>query len=208
MVLFDSSAIHSLVSPFFALCLDMRFDVLNSLLTVLTLVGEVYLIIWFLFGCEVCIDEILLVDLVELRECLNDGVMFSISKAGGMIAHVQVRSSLVEEVKQLQYDGDFCKGKIGQVRHGLNEELRVDDDGILWLQDRLVVSVAGDIRRRLLETANRSSYTMHFSSTKMYHDLRMHYWWKGMKKDVADFVVKCLTCQQVKVEHQRSAGTL
>ena len=71
------------VSPSFALCLDMRFDVLNSLLTVLTPVGEVYLINRFLSGCEVCIeDEILLVDLVELRECLNDGVMFSISEAG------------------------------------------------------------------------------------------------------------------------------
>ena len=58
-------------------------------------------------GCEVCIeDEILLVDLVELRECLNDGVMFSISKAGGMIAYVQVRSSLVEEVKELRVDDD------------------------------------------------------------------------------------------------------
>ena len=65
-------------------------------------------------GCEICIkDEILLVDLVELRECLNDGVMFSISEAGGMIVHVQVRSPLVEEVKQLQHDGDFCKEKIG-----------------------------------------------------------------------------------------------
>ena len=100
MVLFDSGAIHSLVSPSFALCLDMRFDVLNSLLTMLTPVGEVYLIIIFLSKCEVCIeDEIIWVDLVELRECLNDGVMFSISEAGGMIAHVQVWSSLVEEVK-------------------------------------------------------------------------------------------------------------
>ena len=125
-----------------------------------------------------------------------------------MIAHERVRSSLVEEVKQLQHDGDFCKEKVGQVQYGLNEELRVDDDGILWLQDRLVVPVVGDIRRTLLEAAHNSSYTMHPGSTKMYHDLRMHYWWKGMKKDVADFVVKCLTCQQVKVEHQRSAGTL
>ena len=62
-------------------------DVLNSLLIVFTPVGEVYLIIRFLSECEVCIrDEILLVDLVEIRECLNDRVMFSISKAGGMIA--------------------------------------------------------------------------------------------------------------------------
>ena len=102
MVLFNSGATHSLVSPSFALCLDMRFDVLNSLLTVLTPVGEVYLIIRFLSGCERCIEnEILLVDLIELRECWNDGVMFNISEAGDMIAHVQVRSSLVEEVKQL-----------------------------------------------------------------------------------------------------------
>ena len=68
MVLFDSGATHSFVSPSFALCLDMRFDVLNSPLTVLTPVGEVYLINRFLSRCEVCIeDEILLVDLVELE---------------------------------------------------------------------------------------------------------------------------------------------
>ncbi|KAF3652939.1 hypothetical protein FXO38_15874 [Capsicum annuum] len=30
----------------------------------------------------------------------------------------------------------------------------------------------------------------------------------GMKKDIAEFVAKCATCQQVKVEHQRPGGTL
>ena len=83
LVLFDSGATHSLVSPSFALCLDVRFDVLNSLLTMLTPVGEVYLIIRFLSGCEVCIDEILLVDLVELRECLNDSPCASMVIIGG-----------------------------------------------------------------------------------------------------------------------------
>ena len=68
LVLFDSGATHSFVSPSFALCLDMIFDVLNSPLTMLTPIGEVYLINRFLLGCEVCIeDEILLVELVELE---------------------------------------------------------------------------------------------------------------------------------------------
>ena len=68
LVLFDSGATHSFVSPSFALCLDMRFYVLNSPLTVLTPVGEVYSINRFLSKCEVCIeDEILLVDLIELE---------------------------------------------------------------------------------------------------------------------------------------------
>ena len=42
----------------------------------------------------------------------------------------------------------------------------------------------------------------------MYHTLKDTYWWNGMKKDVAEFVSKCLTCQQVKLEHQRLAGLL
>ena len=77
MVLFDSGATHSFVSPSFALCLDMRFNMLNSSLTLLTLIGEVYLINRFLSRCEVCIeDEILLVDLVEL-EILKFDVILS-----------------------------------------------------------------------------------------------------------------------------------
>ena len=68
LVLFDSGTTHSFVSPSFSLCLDMRFDVLNSPLTMLTPVEEVYLINRFLSGCVVCIeDEILLVNLVELE---------------------------------------------------------------------------------------------------------------------------------------------
>nr|GEY61564.1 putative reverse transcriptase domain-containing protein [Tanacetum cinerariifolium] len=39
-------------------------------------------------------------------------------------------------------------------------------------------------------------------------DLKQNFWWNGMKKDVAEFVAKCLTCQKVKIEHQRASGLL
>ena len=42
----------------------------------------------------------------------------------------------------------------------------------------------------------------------MYQDLKRQYWWKGIKVDVARFVSRCLTCQQVKAEHQRPTGLL
>ena len=37
--------------------------------------------------------------------------------------------------------------------------------------------------------------------TKMYQDLKETFWWQGMKRDVAQFVSACLTCQKAKVEH-------
>ena len=49
---------------------------------------------------------------------------------------------------------------------------------------------------------------MHPGSTKMYHDLRRHYWWEGMKREVADFMARCLVCQQVKAEHKKLSGKL
>ncbi|GJY45888.1 putative reverse transcriptase domain-containing protein [Tanacetum coccineum] len=43
---------------------------------------------------------------------------------------------------------------------------------------------------------------------KMYYDLRDMYWWPGMKKEIAIYVSKCLTCAKVKAEHQRPSGLL
>jgi len=42
----------------------------------------------------------------------------------------------------------------------------------------------------------------------MYQDLKETFWWNNMKRDVARFVDKCLTCQKVKAEHQRPVGEL
>ena len=57
-----------------------------------------------------------------------------------------------------------------------------------------------------MEEAHFSAYSIHPSSTKMYHDLKDTYWWNRMKRDIVKFVSKCLICQQVKLEHQRPSG--
>ncbi|KAI3825237.1 hypothetical protein L1987_06718 [Smallanthus sonchifolius] len=42
----------------------------------------------------------------------------------------------------------------------------------------------------------------------MYQDLRKEYWWPGMKHEVTKYVSKCLTCSQVKDEHQKPYGKI
>ena len=45
-------------------------------------------------------------------------------------------------------------------------------------------------------------------STKVYQDLKTSYWWSGIKRDVSEFVTKCMVCQKVKAEHQVPSGLL
>ncbi|GKF06736.1 putative reverse transcriptase domain-containing protein, partial [Tanacetum coccineum] len=34
------------------------------------------------------------------------------------------------------------------------------------------------------------------------------YWWPGMKRDIAEYVSRCLTCSKIKSEHQKPLGFL
>ncbi|KAH0661397.1 hypothetical protein KY284_026328 [Solanum tuberosum] len=79
-------------------------------------------------------------------------------------------------------------------------------DGVLRYQGRLCVPKVDELQERIMEEAHSTRYSIHAGSTKMYRDLREVYWWSSMKKGIAEFVAKCLKCQQFKVEHQRPGG--
>nr|GEV34713.1 hypothetical protein [Tanacetum cinerariifolium] len=75
-------------------------------------------------------------------------------------------------------------------------------DRILSAQEEAVDVSVG------LQKAHKLKYYVHLGADKMYYDLRDRYWWPGMKKDIAEYVSKCLTCLTVKAEHQRPSGML
>ncbi|KAJ9544424.1 hypothetical protein OSB04_024131 [Centaurea solstitialis] len=70
------------------------------------------------------------------------------------------------------------------------------------------VPVSCEVRQTLLDEAHKSKFSIHLGATKMYRDLKTNYWWPSMKRDVARYVEKCLTCLRVKAEHQRPHGKL
>nr|GEV12714.1 putative reverse transcriptase domain-containing protein [Tanacetum cinerariifolium] len=94
------------------------------------------------------------------------------------------------------------------MQQGLDEQLERMSDGALYYMDRIWVHLTGDVRTLIMDEAHKSRYSVHLRADKMYYDLRDMYWWPGMKKDIALYVSKCLTCLNVKAEHQRPSGLL
>nr|GEY22414.1 putative reverse transcriptase domain-containing protein [Tanacetum cinerariifolium] len=87
------------------------------------------------------------------------------------------------------------------LQKGLDEMVKLRNDGSLYYLDRIWVPLKGDVRTLIMDEAHKLKYYVHPEADKMYYDLRDRYWWPGMKKDIAVYVSKSLTCLKVKAEH-------
>ncbi|GKC51456.1 putative reverse transcriptase domain-containing protein [Tanacetum coccineum] len=94
------------------------------------------------------------------------------------------------------------------LRRGLDEMIECRNDEALYYLDRIWVPLKGDVRALIMDESHKSKYYVHLGANKMYYNLRDKYWLSGMKKDIAVFVSRCLTCLKVKAEHQRPSGLL
>nr|GEY35122.1 hypothetical protein [Tanacetum cinerariifolium] len=88
------------------------------------------------------------------------------------------------------------------LQKGLDQMIEQRSDETLYYLDQIWVPLKGDVRTLLMDEAHKSKYFVHPGADKMYYDLRDMYWWPRMKKDIAEYVSKCLTCLKVKAEHQ------
>ena len=66
---------------------------------------------------------------------------------------------------------------------------------MLWYKGRIYVPNVKELKAKILREAHESAYSIHPGGNKMYHDLKATYWWYGMKRDVAGYVVLCDTFQ-------------
>ncbi|KAG8483060.1 hypothetical protein CXB51_021951 [Gossypium anomalum] len=106
------------------------------------------------------------------------------------------------------YDDGSLLAKLQQVKKGETSKFGLNSEGVLCFQGRICVPKDSDLRQTILKEAHGGLCAMHPGGNKLYHDLRELYWWPGLKREVMEFVEKCLTCQQVKAEHQLPSGLL
>ena len=143
--------------------------------------------------------------LIDLRAMDVDLDMYM---NGPLLATFKVRLVLQERIRDLQTRDLLIVEIIDKVKQSKCSEFAIQPDGTLMTGNRLCVPDVENLRREIMEEAHCAAYAMHPGSTKMYLTLKTQFWWPKMKKDIADFVAKCFTCQQVKIEHQAPTGKL
>ena len=115
-----------------------------------------------------------------------------------MIVNAQKDDTKLQEIVQLVSTGD-------------KTDYAIDESGGLLYKSRLCVPNDMDLRKKISYESYNTVFILHPGGDKMYQDMKQYYWWRGMKKDISEYESKCLTCltcQQVKPEHQVPSGLL
>ncbi|XP_073120499.1 uncharacterized protein [Henckelia pumila] len=120
-----------------------------------------------------------------------------------IVSSIQVEQQIISDIKTTQRTDPYIQKLKELSQSGKSDKFAVALYGILHFRGRFVVPNFIDLKEAILREAHCNQHIVHPGNRKMYHGLRSQYWWKGMKKEISDFVAKCLTCQQVKAERMR-----
>ena len=136
------------------------------------------------------------------------GLQYSEQTQGTLGSLVATPSLLSRGIESQWQDAKIVSIR-DRVQSGTGDEgWTVHADGSLRYRGWVVVPQSTVLREEILREFHYSRFFVHPGGTKMYQDFRHQNYWSGMKRHVGYFVRRCLTCQQVKVEHQKPAGVL
>ncbi|KAK5777176.1 hypothetical protein PVK06_045143 [Gossypium arboreum] len=131
-----------------------------------------------------------------------------VSNDGSILAELRAKPMFLQEISETQKNDQDLLAKRKQCEADTGSDFRIGSDGCLMFKDRICVPKNEELIQKILQEAHSGYFSIHPGSTKMYNDLKKMYWWNGMKRDISEFVSKCLICQQVKAEHQVPSGLL
>ncbi|KAA3473088.1 DNA/RNA polymerases superfamily protein [Gossypium australe] len=124
-----------------------------------------------------------------------------------VIAELKAKPLFLQQICDAQKSDNELLAKRAQCEMKSESEFQIVDD-CLRFRDCICVPRNPEFIQLILNKAHNSRLSVHPGSTKIHQDLKQHYWWSGMKRDISDFVSKCLVYQQVKAEHQVPSGLL
>jgi integrase-like protein len=110
------------------------------------------------------------------------------------LSAVSVEPELYKELRDKK-KGDPKLEKIRQAKdQGRAGNFEIYSDGSMKFMGRWCVPNDAVLKKKILEEAHNTPYSVHPGGDKLYKDLKMNFWWPGIKREIAEFVARCLVC--------------
>jgi hypothetical protein len=119
-----------------------------------------------------------------------------------------LKDKILEAAKlDFHYKELVAKLQQSNLQHKI-EEYKLENDEILMYRGIIYIPNFQELKNLILREMHNVPYAGHPGYQKTIATVKSQYYWPGMKKEVADFIAKCLECQKVKAEHRHPASLL
>jgi hypothetical protein len=139
-------------------------------------------------------------------------VAYSLSRSIKMIHLAAIRTcetDVRERIRKAQETDAFFNIMMSYLRQepiGMNYEgYQMLEKGLLTYINKLYIPNYDDLKRFIMDELHKRPYIGHLGYQKMITTTRKQFYCPGLNKDIANYLSKCLECQQVKVEHRHPA---
>lgn len=112
------------------------------------------------------------------------GVEIIVSAPGITLTALQVKPTLEELIKQKQLEDQELQKVRENIEAGKLSEFKIASYGVVRFRDWLCVPSDSNVKKKILEEAHSSLYTIHPGGTKMYQDIKKVFWWNNMKREI------------------------
>jgi hypothetical protein len=128
--------------------------------------------------------------------------------ANTKVIAIEMDSTLPQEIQKGQLEDE----KIPEIKCNIKEDkspgFTKHEQGVLWYKGRICVPDVKELKEKILREVPNFAYSIHTGGNKMNQNPKGTYWLHGMKRDVAEYIALCDTCQRVKTKHQQPIGLL
>ena len=107
---------------------------------------------------------------------------------GALLTQLRVIPDLKQMIVNAQKDDAKLQEIVQLVSTGDKTDYAIDESGGLLYKSRLCVPNDMDLRKKILYESHNIVFTMHPGGNKMYQDMKQYYWWRGMKKEIFEYV--------------------
>ena len=101
-----------------------------------------------------------------------------VSHVAGDELYEQVKDKLQHQSLEKRYEG-----------------YKFEEDGLLTYKGRIYVPDVAGLRRVVMDEIHQAPYSGHPGYQKTIATARKQYFWPGMKRDMAEYIFRCMKCQ-------------
>ena len=94
----------------------------------------------------------------------------------GSLSNLKIDFNLEAQIIKAQKENKGMRHLKEKISNRAPTDFKVDDAGVIWFKNRLVVPKVPELRQQILDEAHTTRYSIHPGSNKMYQDLKQRFW--------------------------------